>query len=286
MARITDRRLLGGHISTAGGISKSPERANAFSFRTMQIFSKNQMQWKARPLDENEVSGFKKYVSEFNLVRIMVHASYLLNTASTDMSLRSKVEAALREELSRADILGIDYLVLHPGSPGDMGEKKGIEMVAESINRTLGADHHVKVLLETGAGQGNTVGHKFEHLASMIDMIEIKEKVGICFDTCHVFAAGYDIKTPEGYHEAMDSFNSIIGLDKLLGFHLNDSKKGLGSHLDRHEQIGSGMLGLEGISNFINDPRLREKPFVLETPKGEAGYGEDIANLQKCFNGD
>lgn len=286
MAKITEKLLLGGHISTSGGVSKSPERARAFSFRTMQIFSKNQMQWKARPLDDGEVAEFRRSVSQLKLEKMMVHASYLLNTASTDPSLRSKVEDALREELSRADILGIDYLVLHPGSPGDRGENKGIEMVAQSINGVLTKGHRVKILLETGAGQGNTVGHRFEHLASMMDMIQLKEKIGVCFDTCHVFAAGYDIKTPDGYGETMDSFNSIIGIDRLLGFHLNDSKKGQGSHLDRHEQIGFGMLGLDGISNFINDRRMRDKPFVLETPKGEAGYQDDVNNLQNVFVGE
>ena len=283
---VTKKMLIGGHISTAGGIYLSPERALNFSFRTFQIFSKNQMQWKAKPLSPEDVEKFRSEVQERKMKGIMIHASYLLNMATPDQELKAKVLDAFSEEIRRADLLGIDYLTFHPGSSTGTTEKNALKNIADNLNSLITKEQGCTILLETSAGQGKTVGHTFEQLAEIIDQVQIKEKVGICFDTCHVFAAGYDIKSRAGYGETMDKFSSALGLDKLKGFHLNDSKKGLNSRVDRHEQIGDGMLGIDGISNFIRDPRLSEKPMNLETPLGEGGYEKDLAVMNATLNED
>ncbi len=281
---VTKKMLIGGHISTAGGIYLSAERAHNFSFRTFQIFSKNQMQWKAKPLAPDDVEKFRNEVKARNMKGIMVHASYLLNMGTPDQELRAKVIEAFGEEIRRADMLGIDYLTFHPGSSTGTTEKVALRNIADNLNHVITGDQKCTILLETSAGQGKTVGHTFEQLAEIIDQVQIKDKVGICFDTCHVFAAGYDIKSKSGYGETMDQFNSILGLDRLKGFHLNDTKKGLNSRVDRHEQIGDGMLGIDGISNFIKDPRLTERPMNLETPLGEGGYEKDLSILNAALN--
>ncbi len=283
---LTETILLGGHISVAGGVSKSPSRAEVFKFGTMQIFSKNQMQWKAKLIGEEEAQLFRDEVKRTGLRKMMIHGSYLLNMASSDDKLRAKVKDAIREEIRRADLLGIDYLVIHPGSGGDDNSGKAISNVGRMINECFEEPGKAKILLETGAGQGHTVGHTFEQLASMIDAVDKKNRVAVCMDTCHVFAAGYDVKSPDGYEETMDKYSSVLGLDSLRAFHLNDSKKDIGSRLDRHEQLGKGLLGIEGIANFINDKRFRDTPFVMETPKGEEGYDEDIAAMNTVFKTD
>lgn len=280
---ITEKILLGGHISTAGGISKSPERASVFHFGTMQIFSKNQRQWNAKALSEEEVSSFKKEVSKFGLRKMMVHASYLLNMGSSDALMKKKVGEALRIEVERANRMFVDYLVIHPGSSGGGSVRTAIANIHSQVNDAMSSSSHTVMLLETAAGQGNNLGFTFEQLAEMIDGITRKDLVGICFDTCHVFASGYDIKSPEGYAETMDHFSSQVGIKYLLGFHLNDSKGARGSRVDRHEQIGRGELGADGVANFINDSRLQNIPLVFETPKGEEGYADDIKILESVM---
>ncbi|WP_393970938.1 deoxyribonuclease IV [Oxyplasma meridianum] len=281
--RVTDQILLGGHVSTSGGIYKSPERAKVFSFRTYQIFSKNQMQWKAKDLDDGDVDKFRESNIQNSMGKIMVHASYLLNMCTSKPDLKDKVIQAFSIEISRTDKLGIDYLTFHPGSASGITEKEAIANLIDNLNQVIGPDQKCTILMEVSAGQGSTIGSKFEDLAKVMDDITAKNKVAICMDTCHTWAAGYDIKTPEGYAETMDIFKSTLGLEKLKGFHLNDSKKGRGSRVDRHEQIGLGTLGLDGISNFVNDRRFREVPMILETPKGEEGYGQDIENISKII---
>lgn len=280
---ITEQLLIGGHISASGGVHLSPDRAAKFNFRTFQIFSKNQMQWKAKPLSEEDVRKFREEVKARKMTGIMIHASYLLNMATPKADLKSKVLDAFAEELRRADLLGIDYLTFHPGSANGTTERDALRSIAENLNELIDKKQECVILLETSAGQGKTVGHTFEQLAEIMDQVNYKDKVGICFDTCHVFAAGYDIKSKSGYGETMDNFKSVIGLEKLKGFHLNDSKKPINSRVDRHEQIGDGLLGLDGISNFIKDKRLWEKPMIMETPLGEEGYEKDLQNLEKIF---
>ncbi|MFG1519704.1 MAG: deoxyribonuclease IV [Thermoplasmataceae archaeon] len=281
---LLEERMIGGHISTSGGIWKAPERASVFKFRTFQIFSKNQMQWKANSISDPDAQAFKTAVQKFGMSGIMIHASYLLNLGTSDPLLESKVRAALQEEIRRSDLLGAEFLVIHPGSSSGSTEKIAIRNVYENINSASYENMKTTILLETAAGQGNNIGYNFQQISEMIDGIENRTRIGVCFDTCHVFASGYDIKSEAGYLETMDMFDSSIGMEKLKGFHLNDSKKGIGSRLDRHEQIGLGMLGTEGIKNFINDPRFREIPMVLETPKGENGYMVDISTMESIYS--
>ncbi|MCL5804035.1 MAG: deoxyribonuclease IV, partial [Candidatus Thermoplasmatota archaeon] len=244
MSRLTERNLIGGHVSTAGGISKSPDRAAVFAFRTFQIFSKNQMQWKVKDLPEDEIRAFRNNVKAHKQEKLMSHASYLLNLGSNSPEMQNKVSDALTIELQRANALSIDYLILHPGSFSGSSENVAISQMSEILNAVLPGTEKTKILIETSAGQGSTLPYKFEQIAQIFDPITDRKKIGVCFDTCHVFAAGYDIKSRSGYEETMDSFNSIIGLQYLMGFHLNDSKKEMGSRVDRHEQIGSGQLGI------------------------------------------
>ncbi|MEM3675676.1 MAG: deoxyribonuclease IV, partial [Thermoplasmataceae archaeon] len=215
MLKLSEFMTIGGHVSTAGGIPLAVGRAESFGFNTFQIFSKNQMQWKARPLPTEESEEFRSLRERAGMKNIMVHASYLLNMGTSDGDLRVKVLEAFREEIRRTDDLGIEYLTFHPGSSGKMDRKTAISNVSANLNSVIGEKQACMILLETSAGQGNTVGSTFEELAEMIDGIDSKNKVGICFDTCHVWASGYDIRTPEGYQETMDQFKSTIGMERL-----------------------------------------------------------------------
>lgn len=277
---------LGGHMSTAGGVWNASTRAKEFGFKTFQIFSKNQMQWKARPIPDGEAKKFREEVSGAKQSKLMAHASYLLNLGSAKSELRDKSRDGLFEELRRCDLLAIENLVLHPGSASGTTEKAAIAGIASGISEGLSRTSNASVLIETAAGQGSAVGANFESLAEILDGIGDKGRTGICFDTCHVYASGYDIKDPGHYAETMDRFKSIVGLDRLRAFHLNDTKKGLGSRVDRHEQIGKGMIGIDGILNLLTDERLGGTPFVLETPLGEEGYGMDLEEIKKGLNGD
>ena len=281
--KVTERILLGGHISTSGGISKAPARAAVFGFRTMQVFSKNQRQWNAKPLTDQEIDMFKSEYTKVGLRKTMSHASYLLNLGSPNREMKVKVTDTMKLELSRANALGIDYVILHPGSQKDTTEKAAITQMSEILDSVLSEYQFTKVLIENAAGQGSAIGYQFRQLSEILDGVSKKSMIGVCIDTCHVFAAGYDVKTPEGYAETMDRFNSEVGLKFLLGFHLNDSKKEQGSRLDRHEQIGKGLLGLDGIKNFVNDKRFGDIPMVLETPKGEEGYADDIKAIESVM---
>lgn len=271
---------IGGHVSTAGGIFLAPERASKFGFKSFQIFSKNQMQWKAKPLDPKDVIRFVDSVQTMGFSGVMVHASYLLNMGTSDRDLQEKVVNAFANEIHRTDELGAEFLTFHPGSASGSTEEHSISLISENLNSLITREQKCIILLENAAGQGSTVGYSFEQLASIIDGLELKDKVGVCLDTCHVWAAGYDIVTPEGYQETMDRFQSTIGLKRLLGIHLNDSKKGKGSRVDRHEQIGKGTIGLAGISNIILDKRLAGVPMILETPLGEEGYAMDLEAIE------
>ena len=257
--KVTEKILLGGHISTSGGISRAPARAGIFGFRTMQVFSKNQRQWNAKPLTDQEIDMFKSEYTRLGLRKTMSHASYLLNLGSPNQEMKVKVKDAMQLELSRANALGIDYVILHPGSQKDTTEKAAITQMSEILDSVLSDSEFTKVLIENAAGQGSAIGYQFRQLSEILDGVSRKSMIGVCIDTCHVFAAGYDVKTPEGYAETMDRFNSEVGLKFLLGFHLNDSKKKQGSRLDRHEQIGKGLLGLDGIKNFVNDKRFSDR---------------------------
>lgn len=274
-------QLLGAHTSISGGVSSSIDRANELDFTAIQIFSKNNNRWDAKPLDKKEIDSFKKKWEKSKIEYIVVHDSYLINLCAKDKSLLKKSQNAFIDELKRCEQLGIGYLNLHPGAHTGQGEEAGLKKIAESINIAHEKTKNLKVksMLETTAGQGTTLGYTFEQLRNIIDMVDEKERMCVCIDTAHIFAAGYDLKSEKGYKKTMKDFDDIIGLDLLKCFHMNDSKKELGSKVDRHEHIGKGFIGKEGFSNIMNDKRIAKVPKILETPKGKE-MKEDIENLK------
>ncbi len=280
--------LLGAHVSITGGVFKAPGRGRALTCDCMQIFSKNQMQWKVKPLAESDVAQFREEISRNGIVETVIHDSYLVNLASPDEALQKKSREALLDEMQRARLLGARYLIFHPGAHVGSGEQSGIKAVAASLNwvRAEFGSSDVIPLLEITAGQGSVLGHSFEQLAKMIDLLEDQKGVGVCFDTCHAYAAGYDVRTSKGYERTLDMFDDVIGLDRLMAMHINDSKGRLGSRLDRHEQIGKGYIGVEGFRNLVNDERFSDVPMVLETPAGEKEYPRELKLLRSLVRKD
>ncbi|HMM43947.1 MAG TPA: deoxyribonuclease IV [Thermomicrobiales bacterium] len=262
---------LGAHMSIAGGFDKAVERAKAVDSDALQIFTKNQNQWRARPIADDEVVRFKAALDEHQIGPVVAHDSYLINLASPKDDLWEKSIAAFREELERCELLGVPFLVTHPGSHTGSGTEAGIARVIDALDR-IHSDMPgltVVTLLETTAGQGSNLGSTFEELKAMLDGVKQPERVAVCLDTCHIFVAGYDIGSPEAYAETMDAFDRLLGIDKIEALHFNDAKQPLGSKKDRHHLIGHGHIGIAGFWNFMNDERLRGKPALLETEKGD-----------------
>ncbi len=267
---------LGSHMSTSGGgPPMALKRALDLELEACQLFTKNERQWAAKPLTDEQIEAFHLGLANDLALdrRVVAHDSYLINLASPDDELWEKSKAALLVELQRCDSLQIPYLVSHPGAHVGSGIDAGIARIIEGINETLAArpDGATVLLLETTAGQGTTLGKTFEEIARMREGIEDKARVAVCFDTCHTFVAGYDIRTPEAYASTMGRFDETIGLDQIKVFHLNDAKFGLGSHKDRHEHIGAGEIGLDGFRNLVNDERFTGRMGVLETEKDTTG---------------
>jgi deoxyribonuclease-4 len=260
---------LGAHMSIAGGLHLACERGREQGCDVIQLFVKNERQWKGKALEDEAVARFRAARTASGIHTAFAHDTYLINMASPVPEMWRKSVDAFVEELERCEALGLAFLVTHPGSPGEAGEAVGIRNMAKGLDeahrRTKG--FAVRVLLETTAGQGATVGRTFEQMRAILDGVRDPDRVGICFDTCHVFAAGYDISTREGYERTMDQFDRALGLRKLEAFHVNDSKKGLGCRVDRHENIGKGAIGLEAFRCLMRDPRFRGVPKVIETPK-------------------
>ncbi|MCB9248183.1 MAG: deoxyribonuclease IV [Ignavibacteriales bacterium] len=273
--------LLGAHTSTSGGVSKAVERAEKLGFTAMQIFTKNNNRWFAKPLDEKEITKFKSKLENSNVKFVVAHDSYLINLCANDVDLLEKSRNAFVDELTRCEQLGIPYLNFHPGSHTGMGEEEGLKIIAESINiaHDKTKNFNVSSMLEITAGQGTALGYRFEHIARIIELVEDKKRMSVCIDTAHLFAAGYDFRTRETYYKTMQDFDKIIGLEKLKCFHMNGSKKELGSRVDRHEHIGNGFIGIEGFKNIMNDEKLISIPKILETPKGKEQL-EDLENLE------
>ena len=270
----------GAHMSTSGGLHRAFAHGERAGCDTIQIFSKNQQQWRGKPLGEAEIALFKAEQQRSGLGPLVVHDSYLINLASPGDELWGKSIAAFADELERCRALGIPYLVTHPGAHTGSGEAAGLAREAQALNRLLdaGVGGDVQILLETTAGQGTTLGSRFEHLAELIERAGGHPRVCVCADTCHLLAAGYDIRTPEACAATFAEFDRLVGLERLKLFHLNDSQKDLGSRVDRHAAIGAGCVGLEGFRAIVNDPRFAGLPMILETPKGD-DLAEDIANL-------
>jgi deoxyribonuclease-4 len=250
---------------------------------TIQIFTKSNRQWRAKRLDDKEVQAFKASLAATGIGPVVAHDCYLVNLAAPRMAVWKKSVKAFQEELERAERLDIPYLVTHPGSHAGAGEAEGIRRVAEALNLLHAAlpSHRVQILLETTAGQGSSLGYRFEQLAEILARVEQADRVGICLDTCHVFAAGYDIRSPEGYRKTVEDLAACLGLERMKAIHLNDSRGRLGSRVDRHEHIGEGQLGLAPFRHLLNDPRLRCLPMILETPKDDDFVRADRRNLSR-----
>ena len=271
---------LGAHESIAGGLHRAFDRAASVGCDSVQIFVKPNRAWAVPSLAESDVLLFQARARETAIHPVVAHASYLLNLASPEDGLWRRSIDTLITELERCDRLGVPWLVLHPGAHVGSGEDAGLARVTQAMGKVHEATRGLgaSILLETTAGQGTTLGYRFEHLAWLVDKSPGGDRLGICLDTCHVFAAGYELRTPSGYAATMEAFDRVIGLRRLKAIHLNDSKGELSSRKDRHEHIGQGHIGLEGFRHVLNDPRLADLPGLLETPKGD-DLDEDRENL-------
>jgi len=270
-------RLIGAHMSIGGGVHQALLRGKEVGCTTVQIFTKNARSWRAKPLTSKDIEAFQRAQEETGIAPVVAHNTYLINLASPKEDLYSKSIEAMGVELERAEALGLPYLVMHPGAHMGSGEEEGLYRISRAINllHQRYPDYKVMILLETTAGEQTHLGGRFEHFARIIEMVEEDKRIGVCFDTCHVFAAGYDLASPSGYERTFEEFDRVIGLERLKVIHVNDSKAPLGSHVDRHEHIGKGQLGLEAFGRLLQDERFATLPFILETPKGQTPEGED-----------
>ncbi len=274
-------KYVGAHTSAAGGVYNAIRNAEAIGAKAFALFTKNQRQWKAKPLDAETIDTFKRMLEESGILpkHVLPHDSYLINLGHPEDEKRQKSFDTFVDEVERCMQLGLDRLNFHPGSHlKKITEEQCMDYIADNMNRTLDRTEGVTLVLENTAGQGSNLGWKFEHLAYIIDRIEDKSRVGVCIDTCHMFTAGYDIRTRDAYDVSMAEFGNVIGFDYLRGMHLNDSKPGLGSHVDRHESIGKGKIGLEAFRFIMNDPRMDDIPLILETID-ETIWAEEIRLL-------
>jgi deoxyribonuclease IV len=262
---------LGAHLSIGGGLPRAVARAVVSGCETLQIFTKSAGQWRARPLPDEEIAQFRRSVAASGVRPVFAHNSYLINIAASNPALRSQSLEALWDEIVRAESLGLDGLIMHPGSYTSGTEADGLRLIGEGLAELLSRRRlKTSILLEHTAGQGTNLGHRFEHLAAILDGVKWSKKVAVCIDTCHLVAAGYDITHERGYRETFRQLDAIVGLDRVRAFHLNDSKKPCGSRVDRHEHIGQGCLGLETFRRLLNDRRFKDSPMLLETPKDDA----------------
>ena len=266
--------VIGSHLSIAGGLDRAITTASEYGFDAVALFLRNQRQWRSPPLSEEAVQKFRLTRKRTGISPVVAHGSYLVNLAGLK-EIRRKSIVAVKNELARCGRLGVEYLVLHPGSREDA--VRGMSLIADALNTVIETCEHSrpKILLENTAGAGNTIGRSFEQLAEILSQVDRPGRLGVCLDTCHIFAAGYDIRSPREYELTMEQFDKIIGINRLGAIHANDSLGELGSHRDRHAHIGEGEIGLDGFSNFVNDPRLAKIPLILETPKGETPDGGD-----------
>ncbi len=273
--------LLGAHMSSSGGLSTAFTRGQSIGITTMQVFTKNQNRWQQKPTPPEEIERWFGLQRETGIAPVISHAAYLINLGTMDAGIWQKSIDAMVDELTRAEELAIAGVVLHPGGHMGAGEEAGLARVAEGLDRCHAATAGYKTLtlLEGTAGQGTALGRTFEELRAILDRVHEPERIGFCLDTCHLFAAGYDLRTPQTYAATMNRFDELLSLDRLKCFHFNDSKKGLGERIDRHDHIGTGQLGLEPFRLILNDARLDRVPKILETPKSDDMH-EDVANLR------
>ncbi|GFO62714.1 deoxyribonuclease IV [Geomonas paludis] len=273
--------LLGAHVSISGGIHNAVDRGVASGCGVIQVFTQNSNQWRGKAISDADAKLFRDKFAASGMKSVMSHDIYLINLAAAPGDVKDKSLIAFREELERCAKLGIDKVVMHPGSHNGDGEEVGIRRVCEAFDQLFGEVPQFtgKVLLENTAGQGSNLGYKFEHLKAIVTGCSDPTRFGVCFDTCHAFASGYPIADHDGYRRTFDEFDALLGIDRLMAFHLNDSKKGLGCKVDRHEHIGAGTLGLEPFRFILNDPHFALVPKVIETPKGDEDE-MDAVNLK------
>ncbi|HQE95255.1 MAG TPA: deoxyribonuclease IV [Candidatus Marinimicrobia bacterium] len=276
---------LGCHVSIENSLEKAPERGRELGCDAIQIFTSNQMQWKGVPVADETAEKFLNYQAEHKIAIVIAHDSYLVNLASPEPVKLAMSRKAFIEEIRRSQALKIPYIVFHPGSHMGAGVDFALRKIAESLDYAIEKtpDCRPMFLLETTAGQGTNVGNAFEELRQIIDFSAHPERLGICFDTCHAYAAGYDLVSPAKYDETFARFDDVIGLSQLKCFHLNDSKKPLGSRVDRHANLGDGFLGWEVFYRLINDDRFGNLPMILETPGGDENFAKEIASLKKAL---
>jgi len=261
-------KYFGAHVSASGGVENAPLNAIAIGAKAFALFTKNQRQWAAKPLTDASIAAFKENMKKggFRAQDVLPHDSYLINLGHPEVEAREKSLRAFIDELERCQQLGLCYLNFHPGSHlNQIDEEASLNLIADSINHALSCTEGVTAVVENTAGQGTNLGHRFEHLAHIIDKVEDKSRIGICLDTCHTFAAGYDLRDRKTYDETMAEFERIVGFKYLKAMHINDSKPKLGSRVDRHHSLGKGEIGLDTFRYIANDPRLEDMPLVLET---------------------
>lgn len=281
-----DTRLIGAHMPTTGGLYKAITSGHEIGCTAVQLFTASPRQWRARPLSEEDITAFARAREETGIHTVISHDSYLINLAAPNEDILQRSREAFLDELQRAEALGIPWVVTHMGAYLDSSEEEGLRVLGESVRLLLQQTEGMKagIALETTAGQGTNLGYRFEHLARTIEMAGGSERVGVCFDTCHVFVAGYDIRTPEAISATLDEFDRVIGLDRLKVIHVNDAKKPLGSRVDRHEHIGDGELGKETFRILLQEPRLTHIPVILETPEAEKMHPENLRRLKELLN--
>lgn len=270
---------IGCHLSASKGYLAMAKQAVSIGANTFQFFTRNPRGGKAKEINEDDVKAFLEYSKEHGINRILAHAPYTLNACSADRGIREFAKNTMADDLKRMEYTPGNYYNFHPGSHVGQGVEVGIDFIAEMLNEILTKEQTTTVLLETMSGKGSEVGRNFEELKAIIDKVKLKDKLGVCLDTCHIWDGGYDVVN--NFDGVLDEFDKIIGLEKLKAIHLNDSKNDLSSHKDRHEKIGEGKIGLDAISKIINNERIKELPFYLETPNEIDGYEREIELLKK-----
>ena len=279
-------KYVGAHVSASGGVENAPVNANAIGAKAFALFTKNQRQWVTSPLTDDNISQFKANCAKYGYLPkyILPHDSYLINLGNPEKEMLAKSRKSFLDEMTRCELLGLKMLNFHPGAHMNLHSLKDcLKLIAEAINLALDKTKGVTAVIENTAGQGSAAGHRFEHLIGIIDLVQDKSRVGVCLDTCHTLAAGYDIKTEKGYEATLKEFENIVGLPYLKGLHLNDSKKELGTHVDRHESLKKGVMGEGVFRRIMNDPRFDNMPLILETPD-ESLWEEEIKWLYQLVS--